>query len=88
MVRGSGLGAVRLLLLPTCSSLHGRVAQGSMQKRVGEGMGSGALAVGAPWDTQGCGQGEGHQRALGGCRMPKPHSGRQEGTHVSQRGEK
>lgn len=64
--RMPGLGAVRLLLLPTCSSLHGWVAQGNMQKRGGAEVGKGALAVAAPWDMQGCGQGEGNQRALRG----------------------
>lgn len=50
-----GLGVVRLMLLPTRSSLHGWVAQGSMQKKGGEGLGSSPLAVGAPWHMWGCG---------------------------------
>ena len=56
-----GLGAVRLLLLPICPSLHGWIAQGSVKKRGDERLGSSALAVGAPWDTQSVGRARGTQ---------------------------
>lgn len=68
-----GLGVVRLLV-------HGWVAQDSVQRS--EDMGR---SIGTPWDTQGCGQGEEHQWVLSGCRMPKPHSRGQAGTHVMGR---
>lgn len=58
------MGVVRLMLFPTHSFLHGWVAQASMQKKGGEGLGSRPLAVGAPWDMHG---GVGRVRETSGC---------------------